>query len=92
MFHIYPYLSTYPPPRPKTGATSCLRIHVWYIYLHLVGLYGFHAGKYTSSMDPMGVDVFFFIRMTYSNPFFGGLTKIYRSELSMRLGGPNVSE
>ena len=24
------------------------RIHVWYIYLHLVGFYGFHAGKYTT--------------------------------------------
>ena len=23
-------------------------IHVWYIYLHLVELYGFHVGKYTS--------------------------------------------
>ena len=23
------------------------RIHVWYIYLHLVDFYGFHVGKYT---------------------------------------------
>ena len=30
------------------------RIHVWYIYLHLVDFYGFHVGKYTSPMDPMG--------------------------------------
>ena len=29
-------------------------IHVWYIYLHLVELYGFHVGKYTSPMDGMG--------------------------------------
>ena len=27
----------------------------WYIYLHLVvDFYGFHVGKYTSPMDPMG--------------------------------------
>ena len=30
------------------------RIHVWYIYLHLVDFYAFHVGKYTSPMDPMG--------------------------------------
>ena len=30
------------------------RIHVWYIYLHLVDFYGFHVGKYTRPMDPMG--------------------------------------
>ena len=30
------------------------RIHVWYISLHLVDFYGFHVGKYTSPMDPMG--------------------------------------
>ena len=29
-------------------------IHVWYVYLHLVDFYGFHVGKYTSPMDPMG--------------------------------------
>ena len=29
------------------------RIHVWYIYLHLVEVYGIHVGKYTSPMDPM---------------------------------------
>ena len=31
------------------------RIHVWYIYLHMVDFYGFHVGKYTSPMDPMGL-------------------------------------
>ena len=30
------------------------RIHVWYIYLHLVDFYGKYIGKYTSPMDPMG--------------------------------------
>ena len=29
-------------------------IHVWYIYLGLADFYGFHAGKNTSPMDPMG--------------------------------------
>ena len=29
-------------------------IHVWYIYRQLVDFYGFHVGKYTSPMDPMG--------------------------------------
>ena len=28
-------------------------IHVWYIYLHVVDLYGFHVGKYPSPMDAM---------------------------------------
>ncbi len=26
-----------------------------FIYLHLVDFYGFHVGKYTSPMDPMGL-------------------------------------
>ena len=30
------------------------RIHVWYIYVYMVDFYGFHVGKYTSPMDPMG--------------------------------------
>ena len=29
-----------------------------YFYLHLVDFYGFHVGKYTSPMDPMGKDHF----------------------------------
>ena len=29
-------------------------IHVWYIYLRLVDLHGFHVGKYTSPIDAMG--------------------------------------
>ena len=33
-------------------------IHVWYTYLYtyiwLIFFYGFHVGKYTSHMDPMG--------------------------------------
>ena len=33
---------------------STHRIHVWYIYLHLVDIYGKIVGKYTSLMDPMG--------------------------------------
>ena len=37
------------------------RIHVWNIYLHLVDFYGFHEGKYTSSMDPMGNSILRFI-------------------------------
>ena len=36
-----------------------LRIHVWYIYLHLLDFYGFHVGKYTSPMDPLGYTVLF---------------------------------
>ena len=36
-----------------------LRIHVWYIYLYLVDFYGFHVGKYTSPMDPLGYTVLF---------------------------------
>ena len=31
------------------------RIHVWYIYLHLVDFYAIHVGKYTSPMDPLGI-------------------------------------
>ena len=33
-------------------------IHVWYMYLHLVDFYGFHVGKYTHPMGPMGSYVF----------------------------------
>ena len=29
---------------------------MWYICLHLVDFYGFHVGKYTSFMDPLGYD------------------------------------
>ena len=31
------------------------RIHVWYIYLHLIDFYGKVVGKYTNPMDPMGI-------------------------------------
>ena len=31
----------------KRKRTIPHRIHVWYIYLHLVDVYGFHVGKYT---------------------------------------------
>ena len=31
------------------------RIHVWYIYLHLVDFYDLYVGKYTSPMDPMAL-------------------------------------
>ena len=30
-------------------------IHLWHIYLHLVDFYGFHVGKYTRTMDGMGL-------------------------------------
>ena len=36
---------------------NALRIHGWYICLHLAEFYGFHVGKYTLNipyMDPMG--------------------------------------
>ena len=39
------------------------RIHVWYIYLHLVDSYGFHVGKYTSPMDPMGYTIWVAFRI-----------------------------
>ena len=54
------------------------RIHVWYIYLHLVGCtiftYIYHnnqpnVGKYTSPMDPMGI-----ILGVYSN--FGNMSDV----------------
>ena len=35
-----------------SDSTHTHRIHVWYIYLHLVDFYGKLAGKYTSPMDP----------------------------------------
>ena len=37
------------PKRVPTIFSGCPShsIHVWYIYLHLVDLYGFHVGKYT---------------------------------------------
>ena len=44
------------------------RIHAWYIYLHLVDFDGFHVGKYTRPMDPMGCDVWV---MTW----FGGFNR-----------------
>ena len=28
---------------------------IFYIYLHLVDFYGFHVGKYTRPMDPLGI-------------------------------------
>ena len=31
-------------------------LHVWYIYLYLVDFYGFHVAKYSSPMDPMGMN------------------------------------
>ena len=34
---------------PGTESFKTHRIHVWYIYLHLV-----NVGKYTSPMDPVG--------------------------------------
>jgi len=33
--------------KPSWQLHQPLRIHVWYIYLQLVDLYGFHVGKYT---------------------------------------------
>ena len=30
------------------------RIYIWYIYPHLAEIYGFHAGRYASPMNPMG--------------------------------------
>ena len=28
-------------------------IHLWYIYLHLFDVYGFHVDKHTSPIDPL---------------------------------------
>ena len=36
----------WPPPLVESDQSH--RICVWYIYLHLVDIYGFHVGKYTS--------------------------------------------
>ena len=36
------------------GVKYILRIHVWYIYLHLVDFYGKYRYTYTRPMDPMG--------------------------------------
>ena len=46
-----------PNQRKGWGVVLSHRIHVWniYIYLHLVDVYGFHVGKYTSPMDPLGL-------------------------------------
>ena len=33
--------------KKNAGFSIPHRIHVWYIYLHLVDFYGFHVGKYT---------------------------------------------
>ena len=30
------------------------RIHVWYIYLHLLDFYEINVGKYASPVDPVG--------------------------------------
>ena len=37
------------------GSSHTQMLHVWPIYLHLADLYGFHVGKYTSPMDPLGI-------------------------------------
>ena len=46
-------------PKPLFKALTCTdhfiithSIHVWYIYLHYVNLYGINVGKYTGPMDP----------------------------------------
>ena len=39
----------------KSSNSISHRIHVWYICLRLVDFYGFHVGKYTSTMDPSWV-------------------------------------
>ena len=47
------------------------RIHVWSIYLHLPYKSTIHVGKYTSLMDPMGVEVTLEIshfRQTFPSP------------------------
>ena len=54
------------------GISSSQRIPCdWHIYLHLVDFYGFHVGKYTSPMDPMGFHISIFVGFK-SHKVFGG--------------------
>ena len=51
-------ISTAPRSRPIFSGPNCSHtIHVWWMYLPtwMVDFYGFHVGKYTSPMDPMGL-------------------------------------
>ena len=66
------FTRTVSSPLAWTSICLPLRIHVWYIYLHLVDFYGFHVGKYTSPMDPMGM------------LFLGGCSKISSTFFSIR--------
>ena len=49
-----------PPPQKKKHTNWCCsmthRVHVWYIYLHMVIwlIFWVNVGKYTSTMDPVG--------------------------------------
>ena len=63
MIYIYIFFKKYVGPVGPVGISiyininpiGSMMIHVWYIYLQNWVIYGVNVGKYSSTMDPMGI-------------------------------------